>query len=116
MLKEYVKQEFLDLPEKLWYSAAVIGFIIKAIEHNTDVYDAIVDIDHAALYQYMAENENYNTQREMNGIKSAMLVNAKNQISLILEEIEEDLECDVENPEEMRQEFEATEARAINEK
>jgi len=92
MLKEYVKQEFLDLPEKLWSRALVIGFIIKAIEHDSYVYDEIVNIGHADLYQHMAEDENYNTQREMNEIKSAMYVNAKNQINLIIEEINEDLE------------------------
>lgn len=92
MLKEYVKQEFLDLPEKLWSRAAVIGFIIKAIEHDSDVYDAIVNIGHADLYQHMAEDENYNTQREMNEIKSAMFANAKYQIGEIIIDIENELE------------------------
>jgi len=92
MLKEYVKQEFLDLPVKLWPDVMVIEFIIKTIELDTDVYDSIVNIDHADLYQHMAENANYKTQREINEIKNAMIVNAKNQISLIIEEIEEDLE------------------------
>lgn len=97
MLKEYVKQEFFDLPECLWYKDMVIEFIIKSIELDTDVYEAIIDIEHADLYQHMAEDENYNTLKEMNEIKAAMYVNAKEQINLIINDIEADLECEDES-------------------
>lgn len=92
MLKEHVKEEFLDLPIKLWSDAMVIEFIIKTIELDSDIYDAIVDVDHADLYQHMAKNENYNSQRKMNEIKGAMLVNAKEQVNLIIKDIEYDIE------------------------
>jgi len=99
MLKEYVNQEFLDLPEKLWAGSMVIGFIIKAIEHDSDVYDEIVDISKADLYQHMAEFDDVEIERERKEIQKAFLVNAKNQINLIIEDIEADLEGEDESEE-----------------
>lgn len=113
MLKEYVKQEFFDLPEKLWSNAMVIGFIIKAIENNTDVYEAIIDIAHADLYQHIAEDDGPETLRECDEIQSAMIVHAKTQINLVIKDIQYVFDQE-ETEAELRRDFERTEGAALN--
>lgn len=118
MLKEYVKQEFLDLPEKLWTNSMVIGFIIKSIENDSDVYDAIVDISKADLYQHIAEDdveglEIVNSLKEMMEIKKAMIVNAKNEIKTIIEDIQYVFDQE-ETEGQLRRDFERVEGAALN--
>ena len=121
MLKEYVKQEFLDLPEKHWSNSMVIGFIIKAIEHDTDVYEAITGISHADLYQHIAEedevikdkNDLTETARECAEIKKAMIINAKNEINIIIEDIQYAFDQE-ETESQLRRDFERVEGAAIN--
>lgn len=91
-LKNFVKNMFFDLPEKLWNEKGIKYFIQKAISLDSDVYDAIIDIDHDDLYQHMAEFDQKRVLTELDEIQAAFLVKAKNQINLIIKDIEYDLE------------------------
>jgi len=114
-LQDYVKAEFFELPENQWSGLMIKDFILKSISLDTDVYEAIINIDHADLYQHIAEFDQQNVLRELDEIQDAMLVNAKAEINQIIEDIEADENCDdCESSSELRQEFDATESRAIN--
>ena len=119
-LKKYVNCHFFELPEKHWDDVMVQEFIMVAIAEDTDVYEAIIDITHKDLYQHVAEDdieglETANILKEAVEIKKAMIHNAKYQIGEIIIDIENDLnDQENESDSEMRQEFDSTEARAIN--
>jgi hypothetical protein len=113
MLKEYVKQEFFDLPEKHWSNSMVIGFIIKAISLDTNVYESIVDISKADLYQHMAEFDDIEIEREQKEIQKAFLSNAKDEIKTIIEDIQYVFDQE-ETESQLRRDFERVEGAAIN--
>ena len=86
-LQEYVKVELFGLTEDQWSDSDVLAFIEKSINLDSDVYDAIIDIDKADLYQHIAESDEDNVNREVIQIKKTMIVNAKEQIHVIFEDI-----------------------------
>ena len=113
-IKEYVISEFWETNPRYWSDSMIHKFIQASISLDTDVYEAITDIDTDDLKQYLAEFGSHNIEREVISIQAAMIVNAKEQINEIIKEISDDLENeDYESDAELRAEFERTELKAM---
>jgi len=92
MLKEYVKQEFLDLPVKLWSDVMVIEFIIKAIEFHVDVYSEINKCAHEDLMDSIIIHDERAEEHCKKDIQALSKFYAKKEICKIIKDIEYDLE------------------------
>jgi len=78
---------FFGIPENLWNDKGIKYFIQKSISLDADVYEAIIDIDHADLYQHLAEYDQKRVLTELDEIQRAMFDNAKTEIGLIIKDI-----------------------------
>ena len=113
ILKDYVQVQFFGLPEIHWTDEDVRSFIERAISLDTDVYEAIINVSHKDLYLHMAEDDEVNEVREIAEIKKTFIINAKEEIKSLIEDIQ--YVFDQEETEfELRRDFERVEGAAIN--
>ncbi len=112
-LQDFVEQEFYELNRSEWSDSMVKEFIAKAITLDTNVYEAIVDVDLSDLVQHMAEFDNVNYARETIQLQSTVIEQAKTEIITILDDINYAYEV-IETEKQENSDWIATEARAIN--
>lgn len=87
-LLDYVKKEFFELPECDWDDDMIVEFIHIAAKLDTDVHEAIKDVDFDDLNDSMFDEKAFNY--EVFIIKKLMKLNAKAEIKELLKEIAED--------------------------
>ena len=92
MLKAYVKQEFYGLVEKEWSDSMVEKFIIQSIEKDTSVNELINDIDYEGLEELLGDRNVDAVMIEVLNIMAVQIINAKEQIRILIGDIDEDLE------------------------
>ena len=112
-LHKYVKDEFFELPESQWSLAMVIDFIHNAANLDTDVHENIKDVNSDDLLEIIADFSFSDTHREVMSIQQAMILNAKEEIKSIIEDLDEPEE-DEESDFERRQEWERSELKSMN--
>ncbi len=92
MLKAYVKQEFYGLVEQEWSDSMVEKFIIQSIEKDTSVNELINDIDYEGLEELLGDRNVDAVMIEVLNIMAVQIINAKEQIRILIGDIDEDLE------------------------
>ena len=113
ILKDYVQVQFYELPEIRWTDEDVMAFIARAISLDTDVYEAIINVSHKDLYLHMAESDKVNEIDEIAEIKKTFIINAKEEIKSLIEDIQYIFDQE-ETEAELRRDFERVEGAAIN--
>ena len=113
ILKDYVQVQFYELPEIRWTDEDVMAFIARAISLDTDVYEAIINVSHKDLYLHIAESDKVNEIDEIAEIKKTFIINAKEEIKSLIEDIQYIFDQE-ETEAELRRDFERVEGAAIN--
>lgn len=112
-LKEYVRAEFFELSQDKWSDSIVKEFIQTAANRDTDVHEAIKNVDTDDLIEIIAGFDLSYLQKEIMGIQSLMVIYAKAEIQTIIDDIQYAFDQE-ETESQLRRDFERAEGAAIN--
>lgn len=107
-ITEYIKGQYLELNESMWSISGIYLFAqFLMAEHNEEYKEIMEDIDFDDLLDSLGTTDlgrqiDYACGKKINAFKT--------EIRRLVDE----LQGEIEDKEEMRQEFDATEARSIN--